>query len=127
MRRIALIAFILLIEAMLATEPVEAQASPLASPAASASPAMPEALKPGTIIGANNAGQYERYIPAAGKFAIAHGFRMRITPERRVEWSAGFRHANAKYSPQITLDTVEYIKNYVARLPPSLIHLTDPH
>src|SRR5260370_10031062 len=100
MRRIALIAFILLIEAMLATERVEAQASPLASPAASASPAMPEALNPGTIIGANNAGQYERYIPAAGKFAIAHGFRMRLTPVRRGERSPGFPRHRLTHSPQ---------------------------
>jgi len=104
-----------------------AQPSAISSPAAAASPAESDAtLKPGTIIGADNAAQYERYIPAAGKFALAHGFRIRITPARRIEWSAGFRHATEKYSPQVTLDSDDYIKNYVAGMPFPLLDITDP-
>jgi hypothetical protein len=127
MRRIARIAFIS-IAAMLVAGCVEVCAQPSApdSPAASASPAQLETLKPGTIIGADNAGQYARYIPAAAKFAIAHGFHMRIVPERRVEWSAGFRHATEQYSPQVTLDSDDYIKNYIAGMPFPLLEVTDP-
>jgi hypothetical protein len=73
---------------MLVTARVEVSAQVSASPLPSASPS-PEAaaeLKPGTIISADNVGQYARYVPAAAKFAVAHGLRMRIIPERRVEW-----------------------------------------
>ncbi len=116
------------VAAMLAAGWVEAyaQTGAAASPIASPGPAAAETLKPGTIVGADNAEQYARYLPAAGKFAIAHGFRMRITPERRIEWSAGFRHATEKYSPQVTLDSDDYIKNYIAGMPFPLVDPTDP-
>ena len=119
MRRISPIAFIAIAVAVL-VQSIVVCAQPSASPAAD------ETLKPGTIIGADNASSYERYIPAAGKFALTHGFRMRIMPERRIEWSAGFRHATEKYSPQVTLDGDDYIKNYVAGMPFPLLDTTDP-
>src|SRR3982074_105335 len=104
MRRIASVAVIsIAVAAIMAAASLVVFAPPSMSspPAASPSLAASETpLKPGTIIGADNAAPYERYIPAAGKFALAHGFRMRIMPERRVEWSAGFRHATEKYSAQ---------------------------
>jgi hypothetical protein len=130
MRRIAPVAFISIAIAALILSgrfAVWAQPSAIGSPAGSASPAESEAtVKPGTIISAGNAAQYERYIPAAAKFALAHGLRMRITPARRIEWSAGFRHATEKYSSQVTLDSDDYIKNYVAGMPFPLLDITDP-
>jgi hypothetical protein len=129
MRRIAPIAFISVVVAVLMFSGrlvVCAQQSATSLPTASASPTADETLKPGTIIGADNASSYERYIPGAGGFALAHGFRMRITPERRIEWSAGFRHATEKYSAQVTLDGDDYIKNYVAGMPFPLLDTTDP-
>ena len=130
MRRIAPVAFISVAVAVLMLSGsfvARAQPTAISSPAASASPAESEAtLKPGTMIGAGNAAEYARYIPAAGKFALAHGFRMRITPQRRVEWSAGFSHATEKYSSQVTLDSDDYIKNYVAGMPFPLLDITDP-
>lgn len=126
MGRVARIAFIL-VAAVLAGGGGGAYAQTEAGSAvASAGAAAAETLKPGTIIGANNAAQYARYLPAAAGFAIEHGFRMRITPERRIEWSAGFRHATEKYSPQVTLDSEDYIKNYVAGMPFPLVEPTDP-
>jgi hypothetical protein len=113
----------------LVTERVEVRAQPVApdSPAASSSPeAAAAALKPGTIIGADNIDQYSRYVPSAAKFAVAHGFRMRIIPDRRVEWSQGFQRATEKYAAQVTLDNDDYIKNYVAGMPFPLIDATDP-
>ncbi len=88
MRRIGRIAFFS-IATILATARVEvcAQAAAPPSLAASPSPEPAAALKPGTIIGADNIEQYARYVPSAAKFAVAHGFRMRVIPERRVEWS----------------------------------------
>src|ERR1700722_19805947 len=100
MRRIVRIAFVLIAVVMVTGRvDVWAQPSAPAAAGASASPAaLDETLKPGTIIGADNVEQYARYIPGAGKFAIGHGFKMRVAPARRVEWSAGFRHATEKYS-----------------------------
>ena len=103
-----------------------AQSAAAPMPAASASPAVVAELKPGTTIGADNVDQYARYVPAAAKFAVAHGFRMRIVPERRVEWSQGFQHATEKYAPQVALDANGYLKNYVAGMPFPLIDVSDP-
>ncbi len=127
MRRIGRVAFFS-IAAILAAARAEVRAQPAAapSPAASPSPEAAGALKPGTVIGADNIEQYARYVPAAGKFAVAHGFRMRIIPERRVEWSQGFQHATEKYAAQVTLDSDDNVKNYVAGMPFPLIDSTDP-
>jgi hypothetical protein len=113
---------------MLVTARVEVRAQPVASatPSAGASTEGAAELKPGTIISADNVGQYARYVPAAAKFAVAHGFRMRINPARRVEWSQGFQHATEKYAAQVTLDSDGYLKNYVAGMPFPLIEAHDP-
>jgi hypothetical protein len=127
MRLIGRVAF-LSIAAILVTVRVEVRAQPGAppSPAASASPEAAAELKPGTIIGADNIEQYARYVPSAAKFAVEHGFRMRIIPERRVEWSQGFQHATEKYAAQVALDNDDNVKNYVAGMPFPLIDSTDP-
>jgi hypothetical protein len=113
---------------MLLTARVEVRAQPVASATLSliATPEAAAELKPGTIINADNVGQYARYVPAAAKFAVAHGLRMRINPQRRVEWSQGFQHATEKYAAQVTLDSDGYIKNYVAGMPFPLIEANDP-
>ena len=104
---------------------VRTQVASSTAPSAAASPAAAE-LAPGTIISADNVDQYARYVPAAAKFVVAHGFRMRVLPERRVEWSQGFQHATEKYAAQVTLDSDDYIKNYVAGMPFPLIEASDP-
>ncbi len=127
MRLTGLITF-LFVAAMLVAGSVEVRAQVAASPSPAVSP-IPEAaaeLKPGTIIGADNVDQYARYVPAAAKFAVAHGFKMRVLPERRVEWSQGFQHATEKYAAQVTLDKDDYVKNYVAGMPFPLVDATDP-
>ena len=113
---------------MLVTARVDVRAQPVASatPSPGANPAGAAELKPGTVISADNLAQFARYVPAAAKFAVAHGFRMRINPERRVEWSQGFQHATEKYAAQVTLDSDGYIKNYVAGMPFPLIEPNDP-
>ncbi|HEV2171555.1 MAG TPA: DUF1329 domain-containing protein, partial [Candidatus Binatus sp.] len=100
--------------------------TPGATPSASSSSGATTELKPGTIIDTSDVEQYARYVPAAGRFAVAHGFRMRINPERRVEWSQGFQHATEKYAAQVTLDDNDYLKNYVAGMPFPLVSASDP-
>jgi hypothetical protein len=116
------------VAALLAFAQVEVRAQIAASPlpSASASPSIAAELKPGTIISAGNVTKYARYVPTAAKFAVAHGFRMRTIPERRVEWSQGFQHATEKYAAQVSLDSDGYIKNYIAGMPFPLIEANDP-
>jgi hypothetical protein len=113
---------------MLVTARVDVRAQPVASatPGLGASPETAAELKPGTIIGADNVGQYARYVPAAAKFVVAHGFKMRTIPARRVEWSQGFQHATEKYAAQVSLDSDGYLKNYVAGMPFPLIEANEP-
>jgi hypothetical protein len=127
-RMIARVGFFLVALIVLLTARVEvrAQVTPSTAPSAAASPATAAELKPGTIIGADNVDQYSRYVPAAARFAVAHGFRMRTLPEQRVEWSQGYQHATEKYSPQVTLDSDGYIRNYIAGMPFPLIDANDP-
>src|SRR5579863_521912 len=126
MRMTAPISFLLIAIVLVGRLDVRAQVAASPAPAASSSPAAAAELKPGTVIDADNVDQYARYVPAAAKFAVAHGLRMRILPERRVEWSQGFQHATEKYAAQVTLDSDGYIKNYVAGMPFPLIDATDP-
>lgn len=99
--------------------------APAALSSSGAAPAPDSTLKPGTIVSSDNADKYARYLPGAAKFVIAHGFKMRIIPGRRVEWSEGFRHATEKYSPQVALDENDNLKNYIAGMPFPLIDATD--
>jgi|SRR5690242_15648144 len=99
------------------------KASPLPLPA---HPAGDAGLAPGTVIGADNAERYEKYLPAAASAALRYGFKIEVTPTQRLQWSTGFQHATEKYSPQVTLDKDDFIANYVAGMPFPLIDLNDP-
>ncbi len=70
--------------------------------------------------------QFATLLPEAAKFALAHGFTMKVLPTRRLEWSAGFQRATEKYSPQVGLDAQSHLKNYVAGMPFPLIDPSDP-
>ena len=125
MRMTAPIGFFLVTIVLVGQRHARAQVAASPTPSAAASPASAE-LKPGATISADNVDQYARYVPAAAKFAVAHGLKMRIIPERRVEWSQGFQHATEKYAAQVSLDSDGYIKNYIAGMPFPLIDSTDP-
>ncbi len=117
---------LLVVATILVAARVFAQSAGSPVPSAAATPAAVAELKPGTIIAADNVEQFSRYVPAAASFAVAHGFKMRVLPERRVEWSQGFQHATEKYAAQVTLDSDDYIKNYIAGMPFPLIEAGDP-
>jgi len=97
MRLIVRIGF-LVVATILVAARVFAQSAASPVPSAAATPAAVVELKPGTVIAADNVEQFSRYVPAAASFAVAHGFKMRVLPERRVEWSQGFQHATEKYA-----------------------------
>ncbi len=97
---------------------------PASSPAAH--PAAPASLSAGTVIDSRNANQFASYIPAAAMFAVGHGFRIKVVPTERIQWSAGFEQETEKYSAQVGLDKDGFITNYVAGLPFPLIAFSDP-
>jgi hypothetical protein len=114
---------------LVSSTPARAQANaPVVAATPLASPAHPEAsgLAPGTVIGAGNAEQYSKYLPAAASEAVKYGFKIEVTPTNRLQWSTGFQHATEKYSPQVGLDKDDFITNYVAGMPFPLIDMNDP-
>ncbi len=73
-----------------------------------------------------NAATFAQYLPEAARFAVMHGFKIVVAPSRRLEWSAGYKRATEKYSPQVRLDTQDHLTNYVAGMPFPLVEITDP-
>jgi hypothetical protein len=101
-------------------------ATPLPAHPIATAPRESSALKPGTIITSANANQFEQILPQAAIFALAHGFKIEVTPTRSLEWSAGYQNATEKYSPQAGLDANDHLTNYIAGMPFPLIDLADP-
>lgn len=115
--------------AMYTTARAQAPSAPVATPIpAHPIAAAPEssALKPGTIITNTNASQFTQVLPQAAIFALAHGFKIELTPTRSLKWSAGYQNATEKYSPQARLDANDHLINYIAGMPFPLIDLADP-
>ncbi|MHB8383392.1 MAG: DUF1329 domain-containing protein [Candidatus Binataceae bacterium] len=114
--------------AMCAAARAQAPSTPLATPmpAHPIATASPIALEPGTIISAANASQFASVLPQAARFALVHGFKIEVTPSRRLQWSAGYQSATEKFSPQVKLDAQDHIANYIAGMPFPLVDLTDP-
>src|SRR5439155_21296153 len=102
-----------------------AHAEQPSQPTAQASPATGEPA-PGTIINSDNASSYSRYIPAALMFAVEHGFKIRVVPTQRIEWPENYKKQTEHYSPQVGLDSNDYIQNYTAGLPFPLSDISDP-
>ena len=94
--------------------------------AMSATVARAEPPAPGKLIDRSNLDIYSPYMPAALKFAIAHGLKARIAATSRIDWPVGFQQATEKYSGQASLDEHDTIQNYIAGMPFPLISANDP-
>ncbi len=104
----------------------ESKSTGMALPAHSVPAQGDSGLVPGAIISAENAPRFAGYLPTAAMLALGHGFRIQITPPRKVEWSAGFEQATEKYSPQVSLDKNDHLTHYVAGMPFPLVETSDP-
>jgi Protein of unknown function (DUF1329) len=71
----------------------------------------------GTHIDSQNADRYAGLIPRALRFAIMHGLVVNVVGNDRIAWPADYQRATEKYSAQVTLDSNDVIRNYVAGLP----------
>jgi hypothetical protein len=89
-------------------------------------PAAAAVLKPGAIITRDNQDKFAGYLPAAAKFVVTHGFRIRVMPSRKFEWSRAYREATEKYSRQVKLADDDTMVNYTAGMPFPFVELTDP-
>jgi hypothetical protein len=71
----------------------------------------------GTRIDNRNLDRYSAMIPQALKFAIMHGLVVNVVPDERIAWPTAYERDTEKYSSQVTLDSDEVIRNYVAGVP----------
>ncbi len=87
----------------------------------------PEPPRVGTIVDRNNLDLYAKYLPAALKFAIAHGLRATVVPTERIDWPPRFRKLTEQYSGQVRLVNGNEVHNYVAGFPFPLVDVNDPN
>jgi hypothetical protein len=80
--------------------------------------AMAVTLPPiGTQIDARNMNQYERLIPKALMFAVAHGLTLNVVDSKRIAWPTGYQRDTEQFSAQVTLAPNDAMQNYTAGLP----------
>jgi hypothetical protein len=84
-------------------------------------------VRPGEVIGAQNATQVRQLVSPGVYYAVTHGMRMTIVPTGRIEWPPPYREATEKYSGQVRLsEDRRTVVGYVAGQPFPLIDTNDP-
>jgi hypothetical protein len=84
-------------------------------------------VKPGDMIGADNAAKVKDIVSPGVYYKVAHGMQLKITPTQRVDWPPPYKDATEKYSAQVRLSQDHRsIVGYVAGQPFPLIDPNDP-
>ncbi len=84
-------------------------------------------VKPGDMIGADNAAKVQDLVSPGVFYKVSHGMQMKITPSQRVDWPPPYKDATEKYSAQVRLSqNHKSIVGYVAGQPFPLIDPNDP-
>ncbi|HVA81087.1 MAG TPA: DUF1329 domain-containing protein, partial [Candidatus Binataceae bacterium] len=84
-------------------------------------------VKPGDVIGAQNASLVRQFVSPGVYYAVTHGMRMEIVPTGIIEWPPPYREATEKYSGQVRLsEDHRTVVGYVAGQPFPLIDVNDP-
>src|SRR3984885_4902077 len=84
-------------------------------------------VKPGDMIGADNAARVKDLVSPGVYYKVTHGMQMKITPTERVDWPPPYKDATEKYSAQVRLSQDhKSIVGYVAGQPFPLIDPNDP-
>ncbi len=86
----------------------------------------PAQSAPGTLIDLHNVDAYGSTVPPALEFAIKHGMRIRLVPEKVYSWPQGYQHDTEQFSSQVGLDANDNIQNYIAGLPFPNIDVSEP-
>ena len=90
-------------------------------------PAAYSDVKPGDVIGVNDADKVKDLISPGLEWCVKHGLPMKIVEPRTIEWPAAYKEATEKYSGQVKLakDGLT-LEGYVAGLPFTKIDPSDP-
>jgi hypothetical protein len=84
-------------------------------------------VKPGDLIGADNAAKVQDLVSPGVYYKVSHGMQLKITPSQRVDWPPPYKDATEKYSAQVRLSqNHKSIVGYVAGQPFPLIDPNDP-
>jgi len=84
-------------------------------------------VKPGDMIGADNAAKVQDLVSPGVYYKVSHGMQLKITPSQRVDWPPPYKDATEKYSAQVRLSqNHKSIVGYVAGQPFPLIDPNDP-
>src|ERR1700693_1416024 len=83
-------------------------------------------VKPGDVIGKDNASLVQDLLSPGNYIMVQHGMRLNIVPTSKLDWPPPFKTATEKYSPQVVLNPDGTLKNYVAGQPFPLLDPNDP-
>ena len=83
-------------------------------------------VKPGDMIGADNAAKVKDLVSPGVYYKVAHGMSLKIVPTQRVDWPPPYKDATEKYSAQVRLSQDRRtVVGYVAGQPFPLIDPND--
>ncbi len=84
-------------------------------------------VKPGDMIGAENAAKVKDLVSPGVYYKVAHGMQLKIVPTQRIDWPPPYKDATEKYSAQVRLSQDHRtVVGYVAGQPFPLIDANDP-
>ncbi len=84
-------------------------------------------IKPGEMIGAENAAKVKDVVSPGVYYKVAHGMQLKIVPTQRIDWPPPYKDATEKYSAQVRLSQDHRtVVGYVAGQPFPLIDANDP-
>jgi len=88
--------------------------------------AIPASVKPGNIIGRENASLVTDLVSPGNYVLVRQGMEMRIVPTKDYEWPPPYKSSTEQYSPQVRLGPNGDLQNYKAGLPFLVIDPNDP-
>jgi Protein of unknown function (DUF1329) len=89
-------------------------------------PARAAGVKPGDVIGKDNASLVKDLLSPGNYVLVQQGMRLNIVPTSKLDWPPPFKSATEKYSSQVVLNPDGTLKNYVAGQPFPLLDPNDP-
>ena len=86
-----------------------------------------KAVKPGDVIGKDNASQVADLVSPGNLVMVQRGMQIRVVATSQIPWPPPYKSATEKYSPQVGLAPDGTITGYVAGLPFPLLDPNDPN
>ncbi len=85
-------------------------------------------VKPGDMIGAQNAAKVKDLVSPGVYYKVEHGMQMKIVPSQRIDWPPPYKDATEKYAAQVRLSQDHRsVVGYVAGQPFPMIDVNDPY